>query len=256
MLGNHRPHVIPAQTQRDVAAEWDSAAMLRLEQITHHRDLSFDHVLLPTILELSKDCSLERVLDAGCGVGAVAAALARRGATALLGADLSPKSIRLAMETFSSDRLQYRVTSVEDLSNEYDQTPFTHVVANMSLMTATALPEFLRAVCKLLHPDGRFVFTIPHPCFWPAYWGYDTAEWFDYTRELWVQAEFKISLQEHTGIVTSHIHRPLERYADELVAAGFSIEAFREPMPSPSSASLFPSRWKFPRFLACRAVRR
>ncbi|MGH7129961.1 MAG: class I SAM-dependent methyltransferase, partial [Planctomycetaceae bacterium] len=39
------------------------------------------------------------------------------------------------------------------------------VVCNMALMDMTEVAPLFRAVTRLLAPAGRFVFTIPHPCF-------------------------------------------------------------------------------------------
>ena len=50
-------------------------------------------------------------------------------------------------------------------------------------------------------------------------------------------------------VKTTYVHRPLETYFELLEKAGFLVRLIREPMPSPRTESLYPERWRFPRFL-------
>jgi len=102
------PRSIARHTIAEVGDEWDRAASIRLQQILEHRDTSFDNTLLPTIQELSRASDLTRVLDAGCGIGAIAAGLMHFGAKEIVGVDISRESVRLAKKTFATPNIDFR----------------------------------------------------------------------------------------------------------------------------------------------------
>ena len=120
-------------------------------------------------------------------------------------------------------------------------------------MTVPNLKSFIAAVAKLLRDDGMFVFTLTHPWFWPSYWGYDKAPWFDYSREIAIEAPFRISLQQ-SSLVTTHFHRPVGHYLDALTDAGLALTKLAEPLPNERDRGRYPADWQFPRFLAGRAI--
>ena len=57
------------KTSEAIASEWDRIAHARHMQIATGKDLSFNYVLKPTVLELLQGCNLKRVLDLGSGTG-------------------------------------------------------------------------------------------------------------------------------------------------------------------------------------------
>ncbi|MEM1433656.1 MAG: magnesium protoporphyrin IX methyltransferase [Pseudomonadota bacterium] len=96
---------------------------------------------------LPDDLRGQRVLDAGCGTGVLAAQLAARGAS-VVGIDLSPQLIAIAREQrpaqFGDDRLLYLSGDMLDPSvGEFD-----YIVAMDSLIHY-ALPETMQAVAEL-----------------------------------------------------------------------------------------------------------
>lgn len=236
---------------RDITREWDAAASIRADQLESGRDLSFTHVLLPVIDALRAGVDQTRVLDAGCGTGYLTEHLARTAQTAV-GVDISGRSIKLARDRQAAPNVSYVKTSVESFART-DQPRFTLVVANMVLTTVPDLRRFVSAVSALLAPGGRFIFTVPHPWFWPAYWGYARAPWFEYLQEIAVEAPFRISF-EHTSVQTTHFHRPLEMYSEALRAVGLVHDVIREPMPLGSESSQYLATWEHPRFLAMRTL--
>lgn len=55
-------------TPESLSAQWDSVAPARNSQLRSGRDVSFEHVLKPTVLKLIEP-SPSGLLDAGCGSG-------------------------------------------------------------------------------------------------------------------------------------------------------------------------------------------
>ena len=237
------------KSQEQVRQEWDRVAELRNTQISSGVDLSFHHVLSPTVLSLLNGENTRRVLDVGCGTGHLTNSLAAV-AGQVVGVDMSSSNIALAKKTNAkTNNVDFVTATVEALSREHHN--FTVVVANMTMMTTLDLDTFCKACSCLLDQGGAFIWTITHPWFWPIYWGYDSAEWFDYSTEIQIEAPFSIS-RDNPGPTTTHVHRPLHRYSAALAASGFILETLEEPMPPKEAIPLYPIGWDYPRFLAAR----
>ena len=245
------PTAVSRKSAFQIGEEWDRAADRRHEQIESRRDLSFWNILAPTTLELLSSCNTTRVLDVGCGTGELTEQIAKI-AAAVVGVDVSRHSIELAQgHGTATANVRFVAGDLEGIRADVGPEPFTAVVAAMTLMTVPDLSAGFRAISEALVPGGHLVSTITHPCFWPRYWGYDAAKWFYYDQEIFIEAPFRISL-DFTDEVTTHIHRPLAFYLNEAARWDLVLEVFREPVPSPAIAALYPAPWTTPRFAAFR----
>ena len=108
---------------------------------------------------LPEDLTGKRVLDAGCGTGALSVEAARRGAE-VVAIDVSPTLVGLARERsaeiLGGERIDFRVGDMLDpwLGR------FDHVVAMDSLIHYSAA-DITRALAELgLRTDGSVVFTV------------------------------------------------------------------------------------------------
>jgi len=128
-------------------------------------------IIAPTVermLDIQPD---ERVLDIACGNGHFSRRLLELGAT-VIASDFSPTLIELAKQrtTQHTERITYHVVDATDEAQllalaEPGNRRFDAAVCNMALMDMPAIEPLFRAVVKLLKPDGRFVFSVMHPCF-------------------------------------------------------------------------------------------
>lgn len=203
-------------TAGELARQWDKVADTRLRQISSGSDVSYCQTLLPAVME-SLPTRL-RVLDLGCGVGALSAALADSAAE-VVAIDPSRKNINVATSNYNRPNVSYIVSSAEDLPQSF-RGVFDAVVTNMVLMDVIDLNSVLSAAREASSQNAIFIATLTHPCFWPHYFGYETASWFEYSRELFVTAPFRIA-NEVTEINTVHVHRPLASYFSALASNGF-----------------------------------
>lgn len=108
---------------------------------------------------LPDDLSGKRILDAGCGTGALSVEAARRGAE-VVAIDVSPTLVGLARqrsaEILGSDRIDFRVGDMLDAG----LGRFDHVVAMDSLIHYSAA-DIARALAALgARTDGSVVFTV------------------------------------------------------------------------------------------------
>ena len=235
-----------------IEKEWDEIARHRQEQISSGHDISFAHILKPSILEMLEGCNLNKVLDLGCGTGELTSELGVV-SESVVGVDVSSDSIEIAKDTCAkATDISFYVGTVEEFASQWTGPRFTTAVANMTLMTCLNVDTFIEATAKMVGQGGSLVATITHPWFWPKYRGYANANWFSYDKEIIIEAPFRIS----AGVIdciTTHVHRPLVSYTDSLFNAGFFIDRIIEPFPSEDVQALYPERWEFPRFLAFRA---
>jgi 2-polyprenyl-3-methyl-5-hydroxy-6-metoxy-1,4-benzoquinol methylase len=231
----------------EIFTEWDQLAPTRLEQILSGKDVTYQKVLTPELIRISspkQDCE---VLDAGCGVGVFSAAIAPL-VKSVVGVDPSQNSIKIAKSKFSATNISFQKATLEEYVSA-DSQPVDLVIANMTLACVLDLTSFLSAVFKALKHGGRFAFSLPHPCFWPRYYGYEGEPSFDYTKPTIVECPFRISNDESNTLMSTHIHRPLSMYIKALEDARLHLQAIAEPMPSADVAALYPRAWDKPRYI-------
>ncbi|MFN2483629.1 MAG: class I SAM-dependent methyltransferase [Candidatus Limnocylindria bacterium] len=194
-----------------------------------------------------------RTLDLGCGEGRLGRVLAERGHR-VVGVDSSAALVRLAAETI--DAVQADATWLP-----FDDGSFDLVVAFMSLHDMDDMEGAVREVGRVLVRGGRFCVAVEHPFQKAGTW--QDAEqidspfviggsYFAVRRMEW------IAERDGQRVRYASIHRPLERYARALEAAGLLIETIREPTPDEAFVAARPrvARWRrMPLFLHLRAVR-
>lgn len=240
-----------AKKHSELAPEWDQLVEERHRQIASGQDLSFDHVLVPTMLHLFEGADTGLVLDIGSGTGDFTARLARV-AERVVGLEPSRASVAVARAScLEAPNVRFHEVALEEAACVLRGESATAAVAAMTLMTTPDLVAFARALAGLLQNQAKFIATLAHPWFWPRYWGYEMEAWFSYRRETFIEAPFVIS-RCRTEVRTTHVHRPLEQYVSVLASAGFCLEALVEPLPSPDIQALYPRPWQFPRFIGLR----
>lgn len=99
----------------------------------------------------------ERVLDIGCGIGAVAHAVAERAGAHVVGIDLNAASITTARQQFAHPRVDYRVgDALQALPGEHFQV----VILSNVLEHLPDRATFLRRVVETVTPD-RLLIRVP-----------------------------------------------------------------------------------------------
>ena len=119
----------------------------------------------------------------------------------------------------------------------------------MVLMDVIKLDQFLNAVNNILRPGGSFIFSVTHPCFWPAYYGYSREHWYRYEENILISGPFKITGDSDCSLTSTHVHRPISKYIEGFSKANLSLETLLEPMPDKKTENMYPSPWKVPRYL-------
>jgi ubiquinone/menaquinone biosynthesis C-methylase UbiE len=219
------------------------------------------------------DVKGKSILDLACGEGSNTRILAKMGAK-VVGADFSPKMIELARRREALDVLgiDYYCSDAARLE-KFSSGQFDVVTCFMALMDIESYGEAISEVARVLKNDGRFIFSITHPCFeWGACIdGEELAEW-----RYEVGTENALHLEEknyfHTcrcevswtmerlirTFKTTSFHRTLTEYFNAISDNGFAVARLVEPKPTPSGVSKYSSlrkHMKIPHSLIIEAVK-
>ena len=144
---------------------WDDAAQSWLDFVRNGKDFYRDGLNNPATFALIGNVKGRVALDVACGEGFNTRMLARRGAE-VLGIDFSEKMIELAKKGEEKKKLgiRYYVMDAADLS-EFSDSHFDLVTCFMSLQDVRNYMKAISEVARVLKNHGRFVFSVPHPCF-------------------------------------------------------------------------------------------
>lgn len=146
---------------------WNHNAAFWNERMGEGND--FVEVLIWPATERLLDLHLgERVLDIACGNGLSSRRLAAMGAE-VVAFDFAEEMIAHALErtTQHGERIRYSVLDATDEAAllALGEAQFDAAICNMALFDMAEIEPLMRALARLLRPEGRFVFSVIHPCF-------------------------------------------------------------------------------------------
>lgn len=220
---------------------WEDIAAWYDEKQGDEGDLWHRALIDPPLVRLAGAVAGLRVLDLACGNGYLARRFARMGAH-VTGVDASEPIIELARRRESRAPLgiAYHVADAARLEM-LPTAGFDVTVCNMGLMD---IPDAAGALCeagRVVRSGGRFIATLPHPCFdvpGASAWvvermDFDTTVW----RKIRRYREVFSAACPWRGpsdqlFYTPIYHRPISWYVRALRAAGFALTAFDESEPT------------------------
>lgn len=245
------------------AAGWETIADGWAERVRSGSDWSRSYFLDDAHLTLLGDVSGLRALDAGSGEGRFARMLAQRGAT-VTAFDFSHRMVDLAKEKEAEEPLgiEYFQADMADISSLGTAT-FDLVVAYLSLVDVPDYQRGAAEVARVLKPGGRFVFSIPHPCFtmpgseWVARDPSvvpvrDKDRLFKKVDNYFPASVLRFRMWPTAPAETINYHRPLSLYASACRNAGLLIRDIIEPTPDPEIAEridFFKGEFRAPTFI-------
>jgi 2-polyprenyl-3-methyl-5-hydroxy-6-metoxy-1,4-benzoquinol methylase len=189
-----------------VMKQWDNASESWVDFVRQGKDFCRDEMNNPATFELIGNVKGQRVLDLACGEGYNTRMLARRGAR-VTGADLS----------------------------EFPSNHFDVVTCFMALMDIRNYEGALSEVSRVLKNMGRFVFSIPHPCFELDRIG-KTKSYFVATEEC-VDWNMERLLKPFK---TTSFNRTLTDYFNTLHKNRLLVKRLVEPKPSKQAVEKYP----------------
>jgi ubiquinone/menaquinone biosynthesis C-methylase UbiE len=215
-----------------ISDQWDNAAESWVDFVRKGKDYYRDELNNPAFFSLLGSVDGQLVLDLACGEGYNTRKLARKGAV-VTGVDFSHRLIDLAKAEEAKVRLKidYHLSDAARLK-EFSADHFDIVTCFMAMQDIENYEKAMSEVCRVLKAKGRFVFSIPHPCF-----------------EMIVEDGNRISTNaKYFGVAEDHIHWKMERllkpfettsfhrtltdYSNVLHDNGFLIKRLIEPRPT------------------------
>jgi ubiquinone/menaquinone biosynthesis C-methylase UbiE len=240
--------------RRGVRSLWDDAADGWVEFVRTGRDYDRDEKNNPAMFRMLGDIQGKRILDLACGEGYNARIMARKGGR-VSGVDFSRKMIGFA--TLEGEMKKLRIDyHVSDASNlrMFKQGALDIVARFMAVQDIRNYRAAFRETSRILKESGRFLFSIPHPCFERRVMdGKMTGGW-EYKRTGEEALYYKVDryFQTHGYIIpwkmkrlTKHFetisfHRTLTDYVNALHDAGLTISRLEEPVPTKSGIPKHP----------------
>ncbi len=198
-------------------------------------------LLLP-LLDLLGDIEGSRVLDAGCGEGYLARALAARGAH-VTGIDRSARLIALARARDPGGGIDYQVA---DLSLPLPGTagPFDAAACYLVLNDVRDYRGFAATLAASLAPGGRLAIALNNP--YSAVIDRHVTDYFDSGAVSRYRGLWEIGIRAH------YHHRTLENYLDAFHAGGLRLTKLAD-VPALADAhgpdAYLPPGGRFPRFM-------
>jgi ubiquinone/menaquinone biosynthesis C-methylase UbiE len=204
----------------------------------------------PGTIALIGDVTGQRVLEAGCGPGALTTWLVDSGAR-VTAIDVSPEMVRLA-----TDRLGDRARILNaDLAEPLDfaaDASADLVVASLVMHYLADWTGPLGEFYRVLRPDGAVVFSTHHPAM----------DWQQHSRDDYFKV-MQVTETWHQGSQPYEVtfwRRPLTAITAAISSAGFLIDRLVEPAPLPSLQRHDPKAYDKlrtrPGFLFFRLVKR
>jgi predicted TPR repeat methyltransferase len=150
---------------------WDENSIIRHNQLINGKDITFSKLMVPEFIRILKDEKRLRnytLLDIGCGTGVLTHILAKS-VKSVIGVDLSIASCEIAKShTLTDENVQILNFSIEDERPEFNNS-FNIAISHMVFQTIPVLDKSFICISKYLKKRGKFIFSIPHPCFFPIY---------------------------------------------------------------------------------------
>jgi SAM-dependent methyltransferase len=208
-----------------------------------------DFTARPAVLEELGDLQGAHVLDLGCGEGYVARLVADAGAASVHGIDTSPEMIVKAWAATPRESPCAFSFVADDatVSNALPRERFDRIMAVflINYMSCERMRNTLEIARTHLAPGGRFVFTVPHPCFpfmrTPAPPFYFEPGPHDYFSGVDVQFEGHIWRRDGVSVPVRCVHKTLTDYFDAIAATGWPrLPKLRELRVTPEHIALDP----------------
>lgn len=235
---------------------WDINAAFWNQRMGEGNDF-VQYLIWPATERLLELKTGEEVLDIACGNGLASRKLSAMGAK-VTAFDFSQAMIAAAKSESSAinQRIDYLQLDVTDSTALLDlgAQRFDAAHCGMALFDIADIDPLFQALPKLLKPEGRFVFSLLHPCFNGGRIA-QIAEMEDHDGEITTRYCIKVwgymtpTISRGIGIPGQpepqyYFHRPLQEIFKPLFRNGFILDGFEErAFPPDYQGGTFPLSW-------------
>jgi len=172
------------------------------------------------------------MLDIGCGFGWHCGHAVEHNASYVVGTDISEKMLEKAKEKFSSPKIQFQCTPMEDL--EFEPDSFDVVLSSLALHYTPDFGLICEKINQYLTTGGDFIFSVEHPVFT----AFGTQDWIynsDNNPKYWPVDNYFTEGERNAVFLGENVvkyHKTLTTYLNTLLEHGFVITKIVEPKPA------------------------
>lgn len=222
-------------------------------------ELSYNDLLeQPAMAKMLPDLNGKSVLDLGCGYGHNCIDFVRRGASRVVGVDISEKMLDVAKSESSDDKIQYANMSMTDIDKLNEK--FDFIYSSLAFHYVEDFDEFAKKMFSVLDSGGELLFSQEHPIITATVDGNghfnkdENGKRVSYTFSNYNEpGERKIHWYVD-GVIK--YHRTFSNVVNALTKTGFVIEEICEPVPEEWAIKKLPTAVKEyikPNFLIVKA---
>lgn len=211
----------------------------------------------PALFSLCPDFTGKAVLDLGCGYGENCRAFSERGASRVVGIDISEKMLEIAQRENDCGNVRFIRMSMSGLSGCGGR--FDVVTSSLAVHYIENFDKLLSGIYGLLNDNGVFVFSQEHPLTTAlkseACWTRDERGNITHYN----LSDYSDLGERRTVWFVDNVikyHRTFSAILNALTGAGFVVERVLEPLPDEAVMERYPSYKKYlhkPDFLLVRA---
>lgn len=225
-------------------------------------ELNYNDLLeQPSMAKLLPELFGKAVLDLGCGYGHNCQDFIKRGASRVVGIDISEKMLDVALNESADEKIQYINMSMTDI-DVLDEN-FDLIYSSLAFHYVEDFEAFARAMFNKLNHGGTLLFSQEHPIVTATVNGNGHFN----KDENGKKVSYTFSNYNEPGIRKTHwyvdgvikYHRTFGGIITALAKAGFVIEEVIEPLPEKWATEKLPAIKKEyikPCFLIVKAVKR
>lgn len=197
----------------------------------------------PAMDKLLPDICGKTVLDLGCGYGYNCIDFIKRGATSVVGIDISEKMLEVANKEFSDERIKYinmNMTDITQLSCKFDV-----IYSSLAFHYIDDFETFTKDMYSVLNNGGYLLFSQEHPLVTATFGGRqhynkdENGNIVSYTFSDYGKPGKRNTFWYVDGV--EKYHRRFSDIITLLCKAGFVIDTVSEPLPDESATEKMPS---------------
>jgi len=208
---------------------WEKHADWWQDEFTNGVDAEYEEQIIPLALDLL--AGRDTVLDVGTGEGQISRRLISADADWVIGVDPTASQISKAVQRGGGPvYLRCDADALPFADGRFDAALACLVYEHIEAMEAA-----LQESARVLRPGGRFVLMLNHPLLQTPGSGWIDDQWLDPPERYWRIGPY---LQEAStveevqkDVFIPFVHRPLSRYVNAMVEAGFIFKRMIEPAP-------------------------
>jgi len=242
----------------EVGRQWDANAEAWTVLSRAGYDRCRDVFNTPTFMRILPRVQGLHGLDIGCGEGHNTRLLAQRGAR-MTGVDIAPTFIRHASTRECEQPHGIRFLRGSAQALPFPGNTFDFATAFMSFQDIPEQPLAVSEAHRVIKPGAFFQFSITHPCFQTAKWGWLKDESGKKTAltvgdyflpdghchvDEWIFGAAPDELKaQYPRFKTPYFRRTLSSWMNMLLRSGFVLEQVAEPTPDDEALRKHPSEY-------------